>query len=483
MLALLVAPSCVRLSSRDAGRETPEHRAGSGIPCCVLRAHPGRVIRIAFAPKSNRLVSLSEDGVSSSTIVFWHAAAGETLDVFTNRDFVDRDIVFSRDGSILGIGGSTGFLLDAESYRLERAFDAETYEFHKVIDVERAFIVQEAIKNYLVQQRFRYVTAMSISSDNRWAVTGHDNSQIKVWEVGTGTLLNTLWTTRVFGGVLDVAFSPDGRFIAACQDDEKIWVWRFPDYRERVLAGDDGAVYALAFDPVSGLLASGGSSGRVRIWDVEEGREERVITDLPPGILDLVFTEDGRYIVAGCRDHTVRILDAISGEPVAALTGPDERVNCVAVNSNATLLAAGSDDRTVRIWDISSLRLCDNLALTPVPLYPAELKGEGSFSDTDGDGTLSPGETGTIVVSLANTGRGAAYNLVPMAVADSTAAGLAVDQASLVPMLLPSRTVEIEIGVRNTGTERLVPFECTVRVFESNGFHLSPPLRVRIGPE
>jgi len=482
LLASLHAPACVQIASKGAQDDTPENRAGRGIPCCVLRAHPGRVVRMAFAPKSNRLVSLSEDGIGSSTIVFWHAAAGETLDVFSNHDYLDRDVVFSRDGSLLGIGGSTAFLLDAENYRLRRALDAETYEFQKIIDVERAFIVQEAIKNYLVQERFRYVTAMSISYDNRYVVSGHDNSQVKVWEVATGTLLNVLWTTRVFGGVLDVAFSPNGRFIAACQDDRKIWVWRFPDYRELVLDEHDRAVYSLAFDPVSGLLASGGSSGKIRIWDVEKGEVNRVLRHHPSGILDLVFTEDGRYLVTGGRDRTVRIVDSESGEAIAVLDGPLERINCVAINSNATLLAAGSDDRTVRIWDISSLRLCDNLALTPLPLFPARLEGDAEFADSGGDGLLSPDETGTISLTLTNTGRGATFNLVALAVPDSMAEGLVIDQAPLLPMLLPSRSAGIEIRLRNAGTAPLAPFNCIVRVFESNGFHLSPPLNVWVGP-
>ena len=161
MIASMHAPACVRRAPGMQPGEAEGSRAGAGIPCCVLEGHPGRVVRVRFAPRSNRLVSLSEDGIDASTIVFWHAAAGDTLDIFTNDDFVDRDVVFSRDGSLIGIGGTTAFLIESESYRLHRAFAVETYEFYKVIDVERAFIVQEAIKNYLVQQRFRYVTALS----------------------------------------------------------------------------------------------------------------------------------------------------------------------------------------------------------------------------------------------------------------------------------------------------------------------------------
>lgn len=485
IVALIIAPlfyGCSRQPARAPRATAVGGEEEAEFARFVLAGHAGKVVRVRFAPRSNRIVSLSEDGYESSTLSFWHAPSGELLSSYPNRRYADRDVAFSRDGTTIGIGGGTVCLVDAETLRMRAAFEIETYEFLRTIALESSLYWPFAIRTYSVEQRQRYVTALAFSPDGRYVVSGHDNGQLKIWEVETGSLLSVVWATRVFGAFLDVEFSPDGRFIAACQDDRRVRVWRFPDYRERVLDARDRAVYALAFDPLSGRLAAAGASGKIRIWNVDSGREERLLGRLPAAIADLAFTGDGKHIAAAMRDNTVCVLNVATGKKVAVLVGHERRVNSVAFNSNATILASGGDDRTVRIWDISPLRLCDDPALTPRPFYPAILSGQAVFSDQSGDAVLGPGERGRITVRLENMGREAAYNIVTLVVPDTLAAVLEIAPPPLVPMLSPSASVDLQVTIINNGREPVSGVDCTVRVFESNGFHLSPPLRVRIGP-
>jgi hypothetical protein len=86
----------------------------AAFPCCVLEKHEGPVIHVEFEPRSNRLVSLSEDGVDKSTMIFWHGGSGAMVDSFTNLDNADRDVEFSRHGGTIGIGSRTLFILDSK---------------------------------------------------------------------------------------------------------------------------------------------------------------------------------------------------------------------------------------------------------------------------------------------------------------------------------------------------------------------------------
>lgn len=453
----------------------------AAFPCCVLESHEGRVIHVEFAPRSNRLVSLSEDEIDRSTIIFWDAGSGAMVDSFTNVNNADRDVEFSRYGETIGIGGRTLFLLDSETYRLVRTFEAESYEFFKILDLEVVgYAWPFTSKTYRVERRFRKVTSVSFSSDVRYVVSGHENGQVKVWEIKTGDLLNVLWATKVFGGVIDVEFSPDGRFIAACQDDERIRVWRFPDYREMILEGHERAVYSIAFDPVTGHLASAGVGGRVRIWDIETGEMVRKIEAHDKAIMSVAVTEDGRTLITGSKDNSIGIWELATGRRIAELPGHGKQVNSVAVNSNATMLASGSDDGTVRIWDVSGLGLCDNIALTPVPFYPAKLDGEAWFEDESGDGALAPGEKGKFRITISNVGEGAAFNIVTLAIPDTFSGSLEIVPPGLIPMLLPGRSVEKVVTVSNIGESDIGNVVFTFRILESNGFHLNPPLRASI---
>ena len=459
----------------------------AAFPCCVLEKHEGRVIHVEFAPRSNRLVSLSEDGVDRSTLIFWHAGSGAMVDSFTNVNNADGDVEFSRHGGTIGIGGRTLFILDSETFRLVKTFEAESYEYFKILDLQmEGFTWPFTSKTYQVVRKFRKVTSVSFSSDVRYVASGHENGQVKIWEIKTGDLLNVLWATKVFGGVIDVEFSPDGRFIAACQDDERLRVWRFPDYREKFLMGHKRAVYSIVFDPVTGYLASAGVGGRVRIWDIETGETVREIAAHDKAIMSVAVTEDGSKLITGSKDNTIGIWDLTTGRRIAELPGHGKQVNSVAVNSNATLLASGSDDGTVRIWDVSGLRLCDNIALTPVPLYPAKLDGEVLFEDVSGDGILSPGEKGKFRITISNVGEGVAFNIVTLAIPDTLSGNLEIGRPGVIPMLLPGRSAERIVTVSNIGESDIGNVVFTFRVLESNGFHLNPPLRasiVRLEPE
>ncbi len=450
-------------------------------PCCVLEKHEGRVIHVEFAPKSNRLVSLSEDGLDKSTMIFWHGGSGAMVDSFTNVNNADGDVEFSRHGGTIGIGSRTLFILDSENLRLVRTFEAESYEYFKILDMQiEGFTWPFTSKTYQVVRKFRKVTSVSFSTDVRYVASGHENGQIKIWEIKTGELLNVLWATKVFGGIIDVEFSPDGRFIAACQDDERLRVWRFPDYREKFLEGHERAVYSLAFDPVTGHLVSAGVDGRVRIWDIETGETIREIKAHEKAIMSVAVTEDGRTLITGSKDNTIRIWELATGRRVAELLGHGKQVNSVAVNSNVTLLASGSDDGTVRIWDISGLGLCDNISLTPVPFYPAKLNGEAWFEDESGDGALAPGEKGKFMITISNVGEGVAFNIVTMAIPDTLSGSLEVVPPGVIPMLLPGRSIKKVVTVSNIGESDIGNLVFTIRILESNGFHLNPPLRASI---
>lgn len=71
-----------------------------------------------------------------------------------------------------------------------------------------------------------------------------------------------------------VAYSPDGRVLAAGDSTHGVRLWDASTLRSlRVLAGHEGDVLALAYSPVGRRIASGGYEGSVRIWDAEAGRD------------------------------------------------------------------------------------------------------------------------------------------------------------------------------------------------------------------
>src|SRR5207247_323018 len=80
---------------------------------------------------------------------------------------------------------------------------------------------------------------------------------------------------------------------------------RSPGLLWRVPAHEQG-VKAVAFCPVGKRLASGGLDGRVRLWEVEGGRELAGWDAHPGGVLCLAFAPDGQRVLSGGVDRALR---------------------------------------------------------------------------------------------------------------------------------------------------------------------------------
>jgi hypothetical protein len=78
-----------------------------------------------------------------------------------------------------------------------------------------------------------------------------------------------------------------------------VFLWESGSGRCATLSGHTGIVHALAFGPGDALLASGGSDGTVRLWDVATAREVGRIHGDGSAVLAVAFSPDGRWIVYG----------------------------------------------------------------------------------------------------------------------------------------------------------------------------------------
>ncbi|MCC3445466.1 MULTISPECIES: NACHT domain-containing protein, partial [unclassified Microcoleus] len=110
-------------------------------------------------------------------------------------------------------------------------------------------------------------------------------------------------------------------------------------------------VFAVAFSPDGKLLATGGTDGVVRCWEVASGREILTCKCHSDLIRSVAFSPDGKTLASGSGDRTVKLWDCHSGECLQTWQGHSDLIRSVAFSPDFKSLASGSDDRTVKLWD------------------------------------------------------------------------------------------------------------------------------------
>ena len=109
----------------------------------------------------------------------------------------------------------------------------------------------------------------------------------------------------------EIAFSPDGKNIASASDDGLVLLWDVGNGKlERILKGHSGWVWSVAFSPNGRTIASAGQDGAVYLWDVTNGKLLRTFEDYIGKVQSAVFSHNDSFVVSANEDGTVRLWDA-----------------------------------------------------------------------------------------------------------------------------------------------------------------------------
>lgn len=118
------------------------------------------------------------------------------------------------------------------------------------------------------------------------------------------------------------------------------------------LPGHEGEVISLAFSPDGSLLASGDTTGTIKLWRVADGGEVRTIKGHEGQVSFVAFSTDGTLIMTGGSDQMLKSWRVADGSAAWAFEYTGDLKAMLVSTSRMLLATSESPSGTIKLWEV-----------------------------------------------------------------------------------------------------------------------------------
>ncbi|KAF9024996.1 WD40 repeat-like protein [Hymenopellis radicata] len=298
------ADNSVRIWNTSSGKELKQFKLTSTVTC------------IAFSHNGQKIVL----GLMDYSIQIWDVIQVELLNKLTGHTSYINFVMFSHDGT-----------------RIVSSANDHSIRVWNTIASERP----EQLEGHTGR-----VQRVAFSSDGKQVISSSLDKTIQVWDVTTGRQLKDKRVTCL-------SFSPDStQIIAGLHTTGSLIIWdsRTGAQLQTLKGHKNDEITCIAFVPNTFQLVSGSQNKSIRIWNLRNGENIKVLTDDKVHVTSIAVSIDGKQIVSGSHSSrlgSVIIWDVKTGE---LLRGHTDWVTSVAFSPDGTHIVSGSRDTSVRVW-------------------------------------------------------------------------------------------------------------------------------------
>ena len=193
-------------------------------------------------------------------------------------------------------------------------------------------------------------------------LNGLDLSNLPVWQADLRTVSVATVDFRganlkgsrffdTFGTLRTMSISPDGQYLATGGSDGRVFMWQMTDYQPYyIFTGHTQGISCVAWSPDGALLASGSLDRQVRLWDARTGQLVDTFQEHIQTVAAVAWSPDGAFLASAGADQTIFVRNWQTREMYRQLFEP-AWINGIAFSPDGRILASVNNERQVTLWD------------------------------------------------------------------------------------------------------------------------------------
>jgi len=324
--------------------------------------HSHEVNDLAFLVDGMRFLSGSEDGSAR----IWLDGSQHEVTLGSHLDW-GEGLAFGADGERLASVGRDGSLRlwDVAGGKLEQVIELQQRAY------DLAWLDGERLLLHLEDTRFQVLklseptamqalagtddntlplTAMTLHRESGQVLGRNLDNTLFLWELAPAGLRFQVQVENAYNYCQ--AFHPSGESFGVGLENGRVSLRAASDGRVLgLLEGrDDSTIVCLAYSPDGKRLAAGNVNRQIFIWDLATRELLFALEGHEGQVTSLAYAPDGSRLVSGSLDRTVRIWEPQRGELLLTLEGHERPITRVAFGPLGTQVASASKDGKVRLW-------------------------------------------------------------------------------------------------------------------------------------
>lgn len=318
---------------------------------------------LSWSPSGHHLISADATGY----VTVLTTLNGYPLEQWTAHSFGALRVRYSPDGKHIASSGQDGkaHIYEVSKYAKLATIDhgndtwVEHIAWHKrserILSAAGKCLKLSGLDGVLIQQ---FENHKSTIADVSWNPAAPDlfatssYNGVRLWSMSQSNHKRHLeWK----GSLLNIAYSPNAKILAAGCQDGAAHVWLLPSGEDLFMNGYPTKVRELSFDSTSRFLATGGGP-EVIVWDFSgkgpSGSKPELLAGHEGFVSVLSFAPKGLCLASGGADGQVRVWDLSNRKKVLVNKEDDSTVTNLVWNGDSTKLAASFASGRIAIFDL-----------------------------------------------------------------------------------------------------------------------------------